>query len=106
MRHARPCYATGMSAYILSNLTVEDEAQLADYVKNAPATIARYGGRYLVRRGKVDRLEGEWTPGALIVLEFPTRAQAKAWYDSPEYTELRKSSFRGAHRDLFLVDGI
>lgn len=96
-----------MSAYIISNLTVEDESQLADYVKNAPATIAQYGGRYLVRRGKTDRLEGsDWTPGALVVLEFPTRAQAKAWYESPEYSALRKSSFKGAHRDLFIVEGV
>ena len=96
-----------MSAYIISNLTVEDEAELADYVKNAPATIARYGGRYLVRRGKIDRLEGDqWTPAALILLEFPTRAQAKAWYESPEYSELRKTAFKGAHRDLFIVEGV
>jgi len=96
-----------MSVYVISNLTIEDEAELADYVKRAPATIARYGGRYLVRRGKVDRLEGDtWTPGALVLLEFPTRAQAKAWYESPEYSELRRSSFKGARRDLFIVDGV
>jgi uncharacterized protein (DUF1330 family) len=95
-----------MSAYIISNLNPHDEAKLADYVKNAPATIARYGGKYLVRRGKVDRLEGDWSPKALIILEFPTRAQAKAWYESAEYRALREASFKGANRDLILVDGV
>ena len=95
-----------MSAYIISNLDVHDEAELADYVKNAPASIARYGGKYLVRRGKVDSLEGAWSPKALVILEFPTRAQAKAWYESAEYRALRETSFKGASRDLILIDGV
>lgn len=95
-----------MSAYIISNLDVHDEAQLADYVKNAPGTIAKYGGKYLVRRGAITPLEGDWSPQALVILEFPTRAQAKAWYQSPEYRALREASFKGATRDLILVDGV
>jgi len=94
-----------MSAYIISNLDVHDEAKLADYVKNVPGTLAKYGGRYLVRRGKVDTLEGDWSP-VLVMLEFPTRAQAKAWYESPEYRRLRQASFQGATRNLILVDGV
>jgi uncharacterized protein (DUF1330 family) len=94
-----------MSAYIISNLDVHDEAELADYVKNVPGTLAKYGGKYLVRRGKVDTLEGDWSP-VLVMLEFPTRAQAKAWYGSPEYRSLRLASFRGATRNLILVDGV
>jgi uncharacterized protein (DUF1330 family) len=94
-----------MSAYIISNLDVQDEAKLAEYIKNAPGTIARYGGKYLVRRGKVDTLEGDWSP-ELVVLEFPTRAQAKAWYESAEYRALRQASFKGATRDLILVAGV
>jgi uncharacterized protein (DUF1330 family) len=95
-----------VSAYIISNLDVHDESKLADYVKNAPDTIARYGGKYLVRRGKVTALEGDWSPKALVILEFPTRAHAKAWYESPEYRTLRETSFKGATRDLILVDGV
>ena len=95
-----------MSAYIISNLDVHDEAKLAEYVKSAPGTIARYGGKYLVRRGTVTPLEGDWSPKALVILEFPTRAQAKAWYESSEYRALRQAAFTGATRDLILVDGV
>ena len=59
-----------MSAYVICDIEVTDSAGYQEYAQQAPPTIARHGGRYLVRGGAVDVLEGEWTPNRLVVLEF------------------------------------
>jgi uncharacterized protein (DUF1330 family) len=55
----------------------------------APATIAAMGGEYLVRGGKLEKLEGDWTPHRVAVVRFPSLAQAKAWYDGEQYRAAR-----------------
>jgi len=59
------------------------------YSQKVPATIAKYGGRYLVRGGKTEVREGEWPGPRTVILEFPSLARALEWYDSPEYKPLR-----------------
>ncbi len=98
-----------MPAYVVSDVgpvAREDEGAWKAYLALAPSTIARYGGRYLVRGGSMDILEGDWSPEALVVVEFPDRAAATAWYASPEYAEalkLREGS--GLRRNLLIVEG-
>jgi uncharacterized protein (DUF1330 family) len=94
-----------MSAYVISDLDVQDEAAIAGYVRAVPPLVARYGGRYIVRRGVITQLEGDWRPKALVIIEFPTSEQAKAWYASAEYLDLRTRFFKGATRSLVLVEG-
>ncbi|HEY3806385.1 MAG TPA: DUF1330 domain-containing protein [Kofleriaceae bacterium] len=93
-----------MAAYLISRLDVSDPAAIAEYARRAPESIERYGGKYLVRRGDVTVLEGEWNP-TLVIVEFPTVEAARQWYASPEYQAVRHSLFRGAERDLVIVDG-
>ena len=69
------------------------------------ATIAQYGGRYLVRGGTVDPKEGGWSPKRVVVLEFPSMAQAQAWYASPEYAPLLAIRLRAAKAKLLIVEG-
>ncbi len=76
-----------MPAYLIADITVHDPVAFEEYRKLVPATVAAYGGRYLVRGGKTEVLEGGWSPKRLIILEFPSMARAQEWYNSPEYKE-------------------
>ena len=94
-----------MATYLIASIDVTDAAAYERYRALVPATIEKYGGRFLVRGGAIEPLEGQNVPKRVVVLEFPTSRQAKAWWDSPEYAplrELRKSASRG---DLFFVEG-
>ena len=77
-----------MAAYVIADVTVKNPDLYAEYRKQVPATVEKYGGRFLVRGGAAEPLEGEWRPGRLVVIEFPDVAAAKAWYRSQEYGPL------------------
>jgi uncharacterized protein (DUF1330 family) len=95
-----------MPAYFIVEIDVQDAAAFDDYRRQVPATIARYGGRYLVRGGHTETLEGEGSAARIVVLEFPSREQARAFYDSPEYGPLKALRRRAATSRLVLVDGV
>ena len=95
-----------MAAYVIANVTVKDPALFEQYRKQVPDTLARHGGRYLVRGGQQDALEGGWTPARLVVLEFPSLEHARRWYDSEEYREPKALRMKCAVTDLVLVDGV
>ena len=95
-----------MPAYFIVEIDVQDAAAFEEYRKHVPETIAKYGGRYLVRGGKTETLEGDWQPGRMVVLEFPSREQAMQFYDSPEYGPQKALRFRSAKSKLLLVDGV
>ncbi len=95
-----------MAAYFIADLDVTDPKGIEEYRQGVPATIAKYGGRYLVRGGACSKLEGQWEPKRLVVLEFPTMEQAKRWYESPDYRELKALRFKTAKTNLVLVEGV
>jgi uncharacterized protein (DUF1330 family) len=95
-----------MPAYLIAEVDVTDPAGFEEYRRQVPATIAKYGGRYLVRGGAVDALEGDWRPARLVVLEFPSLEQARRWYDCQEYKGPRALRQRTATTKLLLVDGV
>lgn len=94
-----------MPAYFIVDLEVTDPEGFAEYRQQVPATIAQYGGRYLVRGGATETLEGTWQPKRVVILEFPTVEQAKRWYDSEEYRAPKALRFRTAKANLILVEG-
>jgi uncharacterized protein (DUF1330 family) len=94
-----------MAAYVIGEMEVTDPKLYDDYRKQVLATITKYGGRFLVRGGKAEALEGAPLPKRIVVLEFPSYEQAAKWYRSPEYApliELRKKASRGR---LLLAEG-
>ena len=95
-----------MAAYLIVDIEIHDPERYAEYVKVVPATIARYGGKYLARGGRAERLEGDWNPRRFVVLEFPTYERAKEWWSSEEYREPKalRQSCSGAN--LILVEGV
>jgi uncharacterized protein (DUF1330 family) len=95
-----------MSAYVIADVEVIDSAGYEQYRQQVPATIAAFGGRYLVRGGALTALEGDWLPKRCVILEFPSMAQLEAWYDSPAYVPLRALRERTTKSRLVKVEGL
>ena len=95
-----------MPAYLISDVSARDAEALQTYRTRAAASIAHYGGRYLVRGGSIEPLEGGWTPRMIIVVEFPDLERARIWYRSPEYASALAVRDQALSRNLILVDGI
>jgi uncharacterized protein (DUF1330 family) len=95
-----------VAAYIIADVTVTDPAAMEEYRKRVPATLAPYGGRFIVRGGAHQTVEGDWKPNRLVVLEFPSLEQAKRWYDSEEYREPKAMRLRAGRTHLVIVDGL
>jgi uncharacterized protein (DUF1330 family) len=95
-----------MAAYIIVDLEITDPVNYDEYKKVAGATVERYGGKYLVRGGACETLEGNWQPKRIVVLEFPSAERAKAWLNSSEYAEPRKMRHRTAKTRMIMVDGV
>ena len=95
-----------MAAYVLADVDVSDPALFEEYRGKVSATIQQYGGRYIVRGGGAEVLEGEWQPHRMVVLEFPSLARAKEWYNSPEYKPLIALRQRAANTQVVLVEGV
>jgi len=74
-----------MAAYVIVDIEIADPTRYEEYKRLAGPTVGAHGGRYVVRGGKVDMLEGDWRPGRIVVLEFPTAENAKAWWSSEDY---------------------
>jgi len=85
---------------------VLDRVGYETYRQQVPATIAAYGGRYLARGGATEVLEGSWSPRRCVILEFPSMAQLKAWWDSPEYQPLRAIRERTTRSHLVATEGL
>jgi uncharacterized protein (DUF1330 family) len=94
-----------MAAYVIGEIEITDPAAYEEYRKQVPATVTKYGGRFAVRGGKVEPLEGGWTPKRIVVLEFPSMEKAQAWYRSAEYAPLIKLRQRASRGKLILVEG-
>lgn len=95
-----------MSAYVFVNIEVTDPKRYPDYIHVAPDSIARYGGRYLARGGKAERLEGVWDPKRVVILEFESAERAKAWWGSSEYAAPKALRQQTAHTNMILVEGL
>lgn len=95
-----------MPVYVVMGQQIPDPGLLADYRERNAPLIASHGGRILVRGGAQERFEGTWGPERIVILEFPDRAAALAWYDSAEYAPLKALRHRHAQTDMIIVDGI
>jgi uncharacterized protein (DUF1330 family) len=94
-----------MAAYVIADIEVTDPALYDEYRKQVPATIQAHGGRFVVRGGPSQLLEGERLPQRTVVLEFPDMARLQAWYHSPEYAPLIALRQRASKGTLFAVEG-
>ena len=95
-----------MSAYVIVDMDLFDPGPYEDYKAKAPAIVARHGGSYLVRGGDISVEEGDWKPKRIVVLSFPDRAAAQAFFDDPDYAPLKAIRQRVATSRVIIVDGV
>jgi uncharacterized protein (DUF1330 family) len=94
-----------MPGYVIAEVTVTEPQGFEKYREMVPATVAKYGGRFVVRGGKLETLEGEWQPKRLVVIEFASAARAREWWASEEYREAKELRQRTARTNLVIVEG-
>jgi uncharacterized protein (DUF1330 family) len=95
-----------MKVYAVGLLDITDPRWVTDYVTQVTPMVERHGGRYLARTSRAERLEGEGAPPQIfVVVEFPSREAADAFYASEEYRPFRQSRIDGTHGEFFLVPG-
>lgn len=94
-----------MAAYVLADVEVHDPVAYEEYRKHVLATLQPYGGRFIIRGGKVEVLEGDWQPGRLVTIEFPDIERARQWYASTEYQEILPIRQQNSRSRLILVEG-
>jgi len=94
-----------MSVYVIVDISIHDAAVYERYKLLAPATLAIYGGKYLVRGGETTVLEGTWNPTRLVILEFASADAVKRWWSSPEYAEAKALRQSCTHTNMLILDG-
>ena len=95
------------AAYLLVDSQITDPEQFKQYASLAPAVVASAGGEYLARGGRSETMEGDWKPARLTVLRFPSYEQAKAFYDSASYEDVRQKRVGATqHFNMVLVEGV
>ena len=95
-----------MAAYIVTQIDVRDRERYEDYKRLVPPTLAAYGGRFNVRGGAAETLEGEWSPGRIVIVEFPSAEQAREWWASDAYAPAKELRQATAHTRMILVEGV
>lgn len=95
-----------MAAYLIVDITVRDEEHYAAYRARVTDQIQQYGGEYLVRGGKIERLEGDWQPSRVVVIRFESIAAARKWWESEDYAELKTIRQATTDTNMIVVEGV
>jgi uncharacterized protein (DUF1330 family) len=95
-----------MTAFVIASVNVTNPEKYKDYMALSPGAIAAHGGKFVVRGGNPEILEGEWPRPRVVVVEFASREAAKKFYDSVEYTEARKAREGAAEFSMIVVDSV
>ncbi len=94
-----------MAAYVIVDIEITDRDKYSDYIKVAPESIAKFGGTYLVRGGRAERLEGAWEPKRVVVLKFDSFDRAREWWMSKEYDGPKALRQAASVTNMILVEG-
>jgi uncharacterized protein (DUF1330 family) len=95
-----------VAAYVIADIDVHNPEKFEEYRKQASATAAEFGGKYLVRGGKLEVLEGQWNPTRFVIIEFPSVENAKAWWDSQAYAGPKAIRQASAKSNFIVVEGM
>ena len=95
-----------MPAYVVTEIEVIDKDRYEAYKQMVAPSIAAYGGKFLVRGGATETLEGTWSPQRFVIVEFASRAQANAWWSSPQYAEAKALRQATARTQMIVAEGL
>jgi len=93
-------------AYVIAEVDIHDPETYARYRARTPELVARHGGRFLVRGGAAELLEGEVPPRRVVVIAFDDMEAARRFYHSPEYREIAALRQEAARTRMILVEGV
>lgn len=94
-----------MKAYVIVEISITDKIIYEEYKKLTPAAIAAFGGKFIVRGGRTETLEGDWQPERMVVVEFPCVEKAKEWWSSDHYSKAKAIRQQSAHTKMIIVEG-
>jgi uncharacterized protein (DUF1330 family) len=95
-----------MPAYVIVEVTITDKALYEEYKKLTPAAIAAFDGKFVVRGGQSESLEGDWTPERIVILEFPSVDRAKEWWNSEQYGAAKAIRHKAGITKMLVVAGV
>ena len=95
-----------MAAYIIAEISITDPVEYEEYKKLTPATVAAYDGTFVVRGAKTESLEGNWEPGRVVILQFPSVQRAKEWWSSEAYAKAKGIRQRASLSKMIVVEGV
>ncbi len=96
-----------MSAYLIADVVrVKDEAKMAEYRSRVGPVVEKFGGKYLAAGGRFEIMEGDWRPTFPVIIRFPSLEQARAWYHSDEYRELKSLRQRASDVNIVFLEGL
>jgi len=95
-----------MTAYMIVDIEVRDNESFEEYRARVPALIRKHGGEYLTRGGTCDVIEGSWQPRRLVLFRFPSRAAIHAFFEDPDYADLKALRIRTCDSNIVAVDGV
>ena len=95
-----------MKAYVIVDVDTHDPVLYEEYRKLTPGSLVPYQGKFIVRGGATETLEGDWQPRRIVVLEFPSHELTKSWWASDEYLPAKNLRQRAAYTKMLIVDGV
>jgi uncharacterized protein (DUF1330 family) len=106
LRAQSPASQGKAAAYYLAEFEVTDRQGLRPYAEQVESTFAPFSGRYIVRGGQIDRLEGNPPTNRMVIIAFDSLDLARAWYNSPEYAKIRPIRQRSGHTNAYIIEGL
>jgi uncharacterized protein (DUF1330 family) len=94
-----------MPAYVIVEIKITDHKEYEEYKKLTPSSIAAFDGKFIVRGGRTENLEGNWQPERIVILEFPSLNRAKQWWNSEEYAPAKSIRQKSATTKMIVVEG-
>jgi uncharacterized protein (DUF1330 family) len=95
-----------MPAYIIVDVKITNPLEYEEYKKLTPASVAAFDGKFIVRGGATENLEGDWHPERIVILQFPTLKRAKEWWSSDLYGKAKAIRQRASKAKMIVVEGI
>jgi uncharacterized protein (DUF1330 family) len=95
-----------MKAYVVVDVTITNPSVYEDYKKLTPGSLIPFEGKFIVRGGSAETLEGDWKPGRIVVLEFPSMEKARAWWSSAGYAPAKAIRQSASKSSMIVVEGV
>ena len=95
-----------MAGYAIIDTEITDKETYSEFIERVPAVVESYGGKFVVRGGAVEVVQGDWNPSRLVIIEFESAEQALNWENSPEFAELRELRNGASNSNVIVIEGV